>query len=145
MKLSDKPTEYILLKAGNNSEWDLCEFAIIHVSEEWKKTQKKRLKVVKLVENDDDLKWLNYADTNVEFFKFSKELYPEVEDWLSERSRIFIELETDDLKRLLQPENRLNCYQMQVYKKGNAIYNAFGKHTSEEFWTEEFSLWELTQ
>jgi hypothetical protein len=143
MKLSDKPTEYILLKAGNNSEWDLCEFAIIHISEEWKKIQKKRLEVVKLVESDYDLKWLNYADTNVEFFQFSEEHYPEVEEWLSERSRIFIELEKEDLKELSQPENRLNCYQMQVYKNGNAIYNAFGKHTGEEFWTEEFSLEEL--
>lgn len=143
MKLAYKPTEYILLKAGNNSEWDDCDFAIIHISEEWKNTQKKRLQAVKLVENDHDLKWLNYADTNVEFFKFSEEHYPEVEEWLSERSRIFIELEKEDLKELSQPENNLNCYQMQVFKNGNAIYNAFGKHTGEEFWTEEFSLEEL--
>lgn len=145
MKKSIEATEYLLIKAKTNSEWDNGDFAIIHITEEWKQTQQKRLEAVKIVENDYDLKWLNYADTNVEFFRFSKELYPEVEDWLSERSRIFIELETDDLKRLLQPENSLNCYQMQVYKNGNAIYNAFGKHTSEEFWTEEFSLWELTQ
>ena len=143
MKTSLKPTEYLLIKAMTNSEWDDCGFAFIHITDEWKKTQTKRLEAIKAVENDYDLKWLNYADTNVEFFKFSKELYPEVEDWLSERSRIFIELETDDLKRLLQPENRLNCYQMQVFKNGNAIYNAFGKHTGEEFWTEEFSLEEL--
>lgn len=145
MKISQNPTEYLLIKGMTNSEWDDCGFAILHITDEWKKTQKKRLKVVKLVENDDDLKWLNYADTNVEFFKFSEEHYPEVEDWLSERSRIFIELEKDDLKKFSQPENRLNCYQMQVFKNGNAIYNAFGKHTSEEFWTEEFSLWELTK
>ena len=145
MKTSPKPTEYLLIKAMTNSEWDDCNFAIININKDWKQNQKKRLEAVKMVENDYDLKWLNYADTNVEFFKFSKELYPEVEDWLSERSRIFIELETDDLKRLLQPENSLNCYQMQVYKNGNAIYNAFGKHTSEEFWSEEFSLWELCQ
>ena len=145
MKTSLTPTEYLLIKAMTNSEWDDCDFAIIHITDDWKQTQKKRLEAVKPLENDYDLKWLNYTDTNIEFFKFSEEHYPEIQKWLSERSRIFIELETDDLKRLLQPENRLNCYQMQVYKKGNAIYNAFGKHTSEEFWTEEFSLWELTQ
>ena len=145
MKVSLKPTEYLLIKAMTNSEWDDCGFAIIHITDEWKKTQTKRLEAIKAVENDYDLKWLNYADTNIEFFKFSEEHYPQVEEWLSESSRIFIELETDDLKRLLQPENQLNCYQMQVYKNGNAIYNAFGKHTNEEFWTEEFSLWELTQ
>ena len=145
MKVSLKPTEYLLIKAMTNSELDDCGFAIIHITDEWKKAQRKRLEALKPLENDYDLKWLNYADTNIEFFKFSEEHYPQVEEWLSERSRIFIELGTDDLKRLLQPENRLNCSQMQVYKNGNAIYNAFGKHTSEEFWTEEFSLWELTQ
>ena len=56
-----------------------------------------------------------------------------------------IELEKEDFKNFTLPENNLHCYQMQVFKNGNAIYNAFGKHTSEEFWTEEFSLHQLTQ
>ena len=145
MKKSLKQTEYLLIKAMTNSEWDNGDFAIIHITEDWKQTQKKRLEAVKIVENDADLKWLNYADTNVEFFKFSEDNYPEVKQWLSDGSKIFIELEKEDLKKMLQPENLLNCYQMQVYKNGNAIYNAFGKHTSEEFWTEEFSLYQLTQ
>ena len=136
-------TEYLLIKAMTNSEWDNGDFAIVHITEDWKNIQKKRLEAVKIVENDADLKWLNYADTNVEFFKFSEDNYPEVKQWLSDGSKIFIELEKEDLKKMLQPENLLNCYQMQVYKNGNAIYNAFGKHTSEEFWTEEFLLTKL--
>ena len=145
MKTSLQQTEYLLIKAMTNSEWDNGDFAIIHITKEWKQTQKKRLKAVKPLENDYDLKWLNYADTNVEFFRFSEEPRPEIEEWLSEKDSVFIELEKEDLKKLLQPENNLNCYQMQVYKNGNAIYNAFGKHTGEEFWTKEFSLWELTK
>jgi hypothetical protein len=83
MKKSIKPTEYFLIKA--KSEWDDCDFAIIHITEEWKKIQKKRLEVVKIVKNDSDLKWLNYEDVKVEFFKFSKENYPQIEEWLSEK------------------------------------------------------------
>jgi hypothetical protein len=49
------------------------------------KIQKKRLEVVKIVKNDSDLKWLNYEDVKVEFFKFSKENYPQIEEWLSEK------------------------------------------------------------
>ncbi|HAO27534.1 MAG TPA: hypothetical protein DCQ68_07360 [Chryseobacterium indologenes] len=145
MKTSLQPTEYLLIKAMTDSEWDDCGFAIIRISEEWKITQKKRLEAVKAVENDHDLKWLNYNDTDVEFFRFSDEKYPQVEQLLTESNRMFTELETDDLKKLLQPENNLNCYQMQEFKNGNAIYNAFGKHTGDEFYTEEFSLWELTR
>lgn len=145
MKVSIKPTEYLLVKAMTDSEGDNCNFAVIHITEDWKRIQKKRLEVVEKVENDNDLKWLNYADTNIEFFKFSEENYPEVEEWLLDRSKIFIELEKDDLKKLFQPDNNLHCYQMQVFKNGNAIYNAFGKHTNEEFWTEEFTLTSLIQ
>ena len=43
MKLSDKTTAHILVKANTNSEWDNCEFAIIHLSEEWKKEQNKAI------------------------------------------------------------------------------------------------------
>lgn len=143
MKKSIKPTEYLLIKA--KSEWDDCDFAIIHITEEWKKTQKKRVEVAKIVENDSDLKWLNYEDVKVEFFKFSKENYPQIEEWLSEKNQFFVELEKDDLKQLLQPEHDLHNRQMQVFRSGYAIYNAFGKHTSEEFWTQEFSLEELTK
>lgn len=145
MKESNKATEYLLIKPKTNSEWDNGDFAIIHITEDWKQTQHKRLEAVKIVENDYDLKWLNYEHTNIEFFKFSEQIYPEIQEWLSGISRIFIELEKDDLKKFLQPENNLNCYQMQVFKNGNAIYNAFGKHTGEEFWIEEFSLSELSE
>lgn len=61
------------------------------------------------------------------------------------KKSIFVELEKGDLKELSQPQNNLYCYQMQVYRNGNAIYNSFGKNTNEEFWTQEFSLWELTK
>jgi len=99
MKTSTTPTKYLLIKAMTNSEWDDCGFAIINIKEEWKQCQKKRLEAVKMVENDYDLKWLNYADTNVEFFKFSDEKYPDVEKWLSEKSRVFVELEKEDFKK----------------------------------------------
>lgn len=47
MKISDKPTKYILIKASTDSEWDCCDFALIYLSEEWKKLQAERLEAVK--------------------------------------------------------------------------------------------------
>ena len=88
MKLSDKTTAHILVKANTNSEWDNCEFAIIHLSEEWKKEQVKRLALVKPLEGNH-------------YF------------WLVLRAN------------------------------GTGYYTAYGKHTSEEFWTEEFLLTKL--
>ena len=63
----------------------------------------------------------------------SKVYYP----WLksgSERNRVFIDLEKEDLRFKRNPKiNSLRHYQMQVSKDGNAIYKAYGKHTEEEF------------
>lgn len=143
MKQSDKPTSYLLIKSSTNSEWDSCDFAIINITKEWRQAQKKRLEVIKVIENDEDIKSLNYFDTHVEFFRFSEEYDPLIEECLSVRNRIFIDLEKEDLKQLIQPENSLCHYQMQLSKDGNAIYKAYGKHTEEEFRTVEFSLWEL--
>ncbi len=47
MKTTDKATAYLLVKANTNSEWDSCEFAIVHITDEWKREQAKRLEAVK--------------------------------------------------------------------------------------------------
>lgn len=47
MKVSDKPTGRILVRANSNSEWDSCEFAIVSISEKWKEEQLQRLEIIK--------------------------------------------------------------------------------------------------
>ncbi len=47
MKKSIKATEYLLIKAKTNCEWDNGDFAIIHITDDWKQTQQKRLEAVK--------------------------------------------------------------------------------------------------
>ena len=56
---------------------------------------------------------------------------------------VFVEVDNEELETLSVPENRLDCYRLVVYKTGTAMYKAYGKHTSEEFYTEEFSLQQL--
>lgn len=34
MKISNEPTPYLLLKAGTDSAWDCCDFAIVYLSKE---------------------------------------------------------------------------------------------------------------
>lgn len=31
MKISNEPTPYLLLKAGTDSAWDCCDFAIVYL------------------------------------------------------------------------------------------------------------------
>jgi len=143
MKLSDKPTNYVLLKAGTNSEWDNCNFAIVYISEAWRTEKRKQLEGVKPFIGDYTFMSLNYFDTQVDFFVSDNEDNPDLGKWLSDRSFVFVEPEKDELQNFLIPESRLDCYTLVVYSTGTAIYNAYGKHTGDEFYTEQFSLTEL--
>lgn len=123
MKVSDKPTVEILIRAKTNSEWDCCDFAVIHLSEEWRKLQATRLEAVKPFKDDCNFQSIRFYDGSVEFFQSGLD---------------------DELDKLASPENRLDFFKIVIYRDGNAIYQVFGKHTNEEFWTNQFSLQQLT-
>ena len=143
MKTSDKPTADILIKASTNSEWDCCEFAVIHLSEEWSKRQAKRLEAVKPFSDDYTFQSMKFYDGSVEFFQSGDE-ESSIEELLADREWVFVELNDGELDKLASPENRLDFYKIVIYRDGNARYEAFGKHTDEEFWTYEFPLQQLT-
>lgn len=142
MKISNIPTDYLLIKAFNESE--LCDFAIIHTTEQWKVKQKERMIAVTQFKNDDSFKWLNYKDESVDFFRYSDEDRPEIKQWLSENNMLFIETDAEELKMLKGIDFKISSYQMQVFNNGNAVYSCFEKNLGDEFWTCEFSLNELT-
>lgn len=146
MKISDKPTGYILIKAHTDSEWDCCDFALIYLSEEWKRQQAKRLEAVKPFADNDTFSSINFYDSSVNFFQTGDEDEPDVEELLADKEWAFVELDDDDeTDRMTSPENRLECYKLVIYRDGNARYEAIGKYTNEEFWTSEFSLQQLTE
>ena len=143
MKLSNEPTNYLLLRAHTNSEWDNCNFAIIHMTDAWKKEQRTRLKAVQPFSEDTYFQSLNYYDTAVDFYVSDEEKNPDLDKWLADKSMVFIELDQQEAETLSVPENRLDCYRLEILRTGSAFYKANGKHTSEEFWTDEFSLEQL--
>lgn len=145
MKLSDKRTEHLLLKADTTSTWDNCEFAIIHLSEQWKKLQAERLELLKPLKNNLHFLSMNYHDTAVDFYGLDDEYQPDIEELLKGKTWSFVEFDEGERQKFIPPENPLYCYQMRVYQRGTAIYSAYGKHTNEEFWTEEFPLEELSK
>lgn len=145
MKTSDKPTEYILIKASTNSEWDCCEFALIHLSEKWKKLQAERFEAVKPFADNYSFSSMNFYDSSVDFFQTGDEEEPDMEELLADKDWTFVELDDDELDRLSPPENSLECYKLVIHRDGNARYEAIGKYTDEEFWTNEFSLQQLIE
>lgn len=143
MKTTNKTTAHILIKATTNSEWDNCEFAIVHLSKEWKKEQARRLEAVNPFAEDFNFQSLNYYDTAVNFYRIDDNDQPDIEKILAGKEWVFVELNEEEQETFSIPENRLDGYSLVVNRNGSALYKAYGKHTGEEFWTEKFSLQQL--
>lgn len=141
MKITEKATDKILVRAYTNSEWDNCNFAIIHINDKWKDRMRKRIKLITPIASEDKaFAAVQYYDTSVHF-------YHEEEEWLDtilgSRYWSFVELDDAEEKDFPVPENRLNIYRLSLFSNGVLMYAAWGKHTQEEFFTEELILSEI--
>lgn len=145
MKTSDKPTEHILIKARTNSGWDCCRFALIYLSEIWQEEQTKRLEAVKPFKDDYTFQSMRFYDTSVDFYQSGSDEESGIEKLLADKEWAFVEIDEDELDELTPPESRLDCHMLEIHSDGNAKYKAYGKHTDEEFWTNEFSLQQITE
>jgi hypothetical protein len=137
MKATTQPTANILIRAYTNSDWDECQFAIIHCDKEWKETMKNRVECVQPFSNDYNFCCLKYYDTSVDFYRTDEE---DIEELLQDKEWVFVELNEDEQETFLVPENGLDTYSISIYRTGTAKFSACGKHTGEDFWTEEFNL-----
>lgn len=141
MKISKIPTEYLLIQAFDKSE--MCDFAIIHTTEEWKAVAKKRVEISQQFENDNSLLWLNYKHPAISFFNYSKAGFYEIQEWINEKRLVFIETNSEEIQKLERVNLSFSNFHMQVFSDGNAIINAFETHLGDEFWTYPFSINEL--
>lgn len=143
MKRANKATEYLIIKAYTGSEWDCCDFALICITEQWKKQQSQRLERMKAFEGDDDFQYANFYDTAADFYQSSENDAFNIEEMFDGKDWSFVELDEDEEQTYTVPENRLDGYRLVLHTNGTAYYQAYSKHTSEEFWTADFSLHQL--
>ncbi len=143
MKTSQQPTNRILVRAHTDSEWDFCDFAIIDCGKEWADRTAKRLDAARTLYDDTDFFSCCYFDGGVSFCVSREEdldeLLPDGNVWT------FVELEDGEQERFAVPESRLECYRQVLYKSDYGRYTALGKHTGEEFYTEDLPLGEITE
>jgi len=140
MNISDKPTNRILARAHTDSEWDSCDFAIISISEAWRKTQFERLEAITPFANDLSFFSLHFFDGAADFYQHGDDGLPDIDELLGDNEWAFVELTQEEQDNLTPPESTLDCYEMVLYKDGDAKYTAYGKHTDKEFWTTELPL-----
>ena len=142
MKKSATPTDYIFILANTASEWDSCDFAIIRLTDEWRREMRKRLALIQPFIADDTFYSHHYWDFPQGFYVHDYEdeeettlhLLNEGEDWA------YILTDEAELAILRTPESRLDTYQLSITKSGTAGFSALGKHSGEEYWTSHFGV-----
>lgn len=98
MKISNEPTPYLLLKAGTDSAWDCCDFAIVYLSKEWRQTQSGRLEAVKPFKDDISFQSLNFYDISVGFYQPDEDGILGSEDLPEDNNWCFVELTETERK-----------------------------------------------
>lgn len=145
MKKSTIKTEYILVKAYTCSEWDTCDFAILKIDKNWEEQIQKRLKLAHFIEDMNDFVSVVFQDNAVDFYCLDKEDNPNFENILGEHLWQFVSLEDNQQYYFEVPQSTLNLRRMTLCKGGNAYFQAFGKHTGEEFYTDDINLNQLIE
>lgn len=140
MRISEKPTKHILVKAYIDSEWDCCDYAIITCGDGWAERIKRRLEACRPLCDDERYFSSKYFDGSASFYVSSDEeteLLPADRDWA------YVELEEGEPAKFSVPENRQECHTVVLYKDGGGRYQAFGKHTGEVFYTADLPFDEI--
>ncbi|MDO4229047.1 MAG: hypothetical protein Q4C98_04470 [Capnocytophaga sp.] len=140
MKIANKNTKHILLKAYTTSDWDTCDFAILRIDEAWKKELRKRLKLVEFIDDMSNFASVLFRDSVVSFYATDEDDMPHIDTLLGDKNWQFVTFENNETNLFNTPTSTLNLYQMVVCKGGYAYFQAFGKHTGDEFYTDDFNL-----
>ena len=148
MKKADKPTDYILVKAETNSDWDSCDFAIITISDKWKEQQAKRLADLEYIKEDNYFLDASYREESVNFYrlkqtKLTEEPTPNLDNLLGDTNWTFVELDEEEQEQFSTPKSYFNCYKLKIDRYSDFHYIANGKHTEDEYWTIQIKLTDI--
>lgn len=143
MKISQEPTDHILVRANCQSERDNCDFAIITCGESWKELMRKRLEAAVSFFTDYDFNHFSYRDDSAEFYASND---GEIEKLLAEtggKQWAFVTFDDGEEESFRTPESRLECYSLNLYRDGSGLFKACGKHTGDEFYTADLPLTQI--
>jgi hypothetical protein len=145
MKRSEKPTEFVLILADTGSEWDTCDFAIFQINDEWRSVMRQRLACLERFASDDNFCSLRYWESPIGFYRKEKDDEADITEGILKTDEVwcYVTLDEGETDGFPMPESKLNTYMLCLYQSGTATYNASGKHTGEEFWTEGFDISQL--
>lgn len=143
MKRSLIPTPYILIRATNSCRWDTVDFAVIHLTESWKDLLAQRLSALTRFAKDESFHNITYWESPLGFYRHpTNRLYTEnlicpEEEWT------YVTLSGSQEQKFLIPVDELKDHQLVITSHGYANFVAFNARTSEQCWTDWFSISEF--
>ncbi|WP_293906061.1 hypothetical protein [Sphingobacterium sp. UBA5670] len=143
MNLSHIPTDYIIVRAQTNSDWDNCSFAIITISLEWRKEQAKRIRFFKAFENCNTFYAAQFFNAEIQFFDADYGLSEIVEGFEQQMGWCFLEATQNEIAHLHTPQSTIGTSCICIDAFGNGTYKGWADYSSEEFFTDQFSIEEI--
>jgi hypothetical protein len=146
MKISKKPTNYILIKAQTASEWDSCNAAILEIGRGTKATLRKYFNAVKTLGEFQDFYnasfWFGVDYVNID--EPSKEIEKAFENkgwcYVSFTEGEYEEIIDGKLDSISLPEQKIDAQMVKIHAEGGFNFSGSGKHTAEEFWTDSINI-----
>jgi hypothetical protein len=148
MKISEKPTEHILVRAHVNSEWDSCDCALIDIGNignnhmhPWRRIGNR----ASMLKNEHStMLSIEVLTHKVEFLN----TYSVDDKWeelllvehLPKQGWAFVEIEENDEHITHKPTQEVEVHTIKFYGESQVAWIGLGKHTGEEFFTETISL-----
>jgi hypothetical protein len=146
MKIKNTPTDHILIKAKSNDPTHYCAFAILFISNEWRKTMLHRLENIRPFAHDSTLHAHTYADGTASYYKtVSRDTYFDTELFLSDTAEedwAFVELSREELKEFEGTETILTNDLLHLFPDGTACFQSIAPN-KVHYTTAKFRVMQL--
>lgn len=140
MKISEQPTNHILVRASTNSNWSDCDYAVVTCGEGWAEVIGKRLEAAQAHYDDKNFICVSYYDDNASFHIADERMDNVLSD---DKPWAFVELTEGEKNDFPVPASSLDCHALDILPNGAGRYIANGEETGEEYYTEELPLPEI--
>ncbi len=132
-----------MVRAYTNSEWDICDFAIITIQGGWKEQMEKRIETVRPLRDEIRLGSAHFWNDIASFYVSENE---DVDEIISDGKKwAFVELEKEEESKFAVPETYLDYPDFVLYTDGSGHYKASAKYTNDEFYTEDLPFREIIE
>lgn len=142
MKISEEPTNYVIVKSLRNCEWGDCDFTVIPVNRSWAESMQKLFEPYERKFENKFIRPIIYYKDSAGNYRFEEEF-----DILDKKWDVwaYVELDENEEEWFSTPVNSLDCMTLVICDKNGEPHTESSKHTNEEFRTDVIPMSEIVR